>query len=245
MLILILILIKNLYLNKIKFIQQNKNIIIFMEDKYPIKEIKIMEGVYIWKPETKTVNNAQGNNNVQPTNNNNNNNQNITSIGENKYLCNRKEELVKIYETEFEEIGSEVQDIFQSNEEMLEYDPHDYDLIQAREENLQIIDRKLEEMVKIQKKMKELCDYHPIVNINIFEHFGIGQSIKIENKNKEEDKKNDNLIMVNGDEDKKKENNINSMNEFEDNKENNSLNKDTQKEDKTQNNNNIVTEIEL
>ena len=86
-------------------------------------------------------------------------------------------------------------------------------------------------MVKIQKKMKELCDYHPIVNINIFEHFGIGQSIKIENKNKEEDKKNDNLIMVNGDEDKKKENNINSMNEFEDNKENNSLNKYTQKEE--------------
>ena len=27
-----------------------------MEDEYPIKEIKIMEGVYLWKPEKKTNN---------------------------------------------------------------------------------------------------------------------------------------------------------------------------------------------
>ena len=31
-----------------------------MEDKYPIKEIKVMEGVYIWKPE-KNTNNTQNN----------------------------------------------------------------------------------------------------------------------------------------------------------------------------------------
>ena len=27
-----------------------------MEDKYPVKEIKVMEGVYIWKPEKKSNN---------------------------------------------------------------------------------------------------------------------------------------------------------------------------------------------
>ena len=36
-----------------------------MEDKYPIKEIKVMEGVYIWKPEK-----AQDNNNSPSSSNN-------------------------------------------------------------------------------------------------------------------------------------------------------------------------------
>ena len=136
-----------------------------MEDKYQIKEIKIMDGVYIWKPELKTENNCSNNESNKSSNNNNNNNNNNnelnykkTSIGENNYLCHEVDDLIKIYEIEFEEIGNKIQSLFQSNEDMLESDPHDYDLIQAREENLQIIDKKLEEIMVIQKKMKTICE---------------------------------------------------------------------------------------
>jgi len=219
-----------------------------MEDNFQIKEIKVMDGVYIWKPE-KSVNNTQNNN----TNNNNNNTQSSSNekvvqgtksqIGENKYLCHGKDELVKIYEIEFEELGDKVQSLFQSNEDMLEFDPHDYDLIQAREENLQLIDKKLEEMIKIQEKMKEICDYHPIVNVDIFDYFGIGKKSKNENgennnTNKNENKEN--LISIN--DDNKIENQINSLNDIEQSKENNS--KD-QPENDNKMDDNMVTEIEL
>jgi len=217
-----------------------------MEDNFQIKEIKIMDGVYIWKPE-KSVNNTQNNNkndiNTKSPPNENSVQGTKSQIGENKYLCHGKDELVKIYEIEFEELGDKVQSLFQSNEDMLEFDPHDYDLIQAREENLQLIDKKLEEMMKIQEKMKEICDYHPIVNVDIFDYFGIGKKAKNENgennnTNKNENKEN--LISIN--DDKKIENQINSINDIEKNKENNS--KD-QSENDNKMDDNLVTEIEL
>ena len=214
-----------------------------MEDQYPIKEIKIMDGVYIWKPQLQNVNNSHNDKNVKQTNNNNNN-QNKTSIGENNYLCHNKDEMIKLYEIEFEEIGNLVQSLFQSNEDMLEYDPHDYDLIQAREDNLQIIDKKIEEMIKIQGKMKGLSEHHPMVKVDIFDYFGIGKKVKDDNKSKEEDKKAEDLIKLNEEEIKNKSN-INSINDLEENKENNSVNKDINKEDKTPTNTNILTEIEL
>ena len=215
-----------------------------MEDNFQIKEIKVMDGVYIWKPE-KSVNNTQNNNkndiNTQSPPNENSVQGTKSQIGENKYLCHGKDELVKIYEIEFEELGDKVQSLFQSNEDMLEFDPHDYDLIQAREENLQLIDKKLEEMMKIQEKMKEICDYHPIVNVDIFDYFGIGKKAKNENgennnTNKNENKEN--LISIN--DDKKIENQINSINDIEKNKENNS--KD-QSENDNKMDDNLVTEI--
>ena len=218
-----------------------------MEEKYPIKEIKVMEGVYIWKPEKKSNNdtNKETNKN-QPSENIENNYKfmgNKSSIGENEYLCHGKDELIKIYEIEFEELGNRVLSLFQSNEDMMEFDPNDYDLIQAREENLEIIDKKLAEIVKIQKKMKELCEYHPIVNVDIFEYFGIGQSTL---KNKEENKDNidikkENLIEVNQKEDNKIENKINN-NESNNKEENLSEN---YTKDKIENANDIITEIEL
>ena len=217
-----------------------------MEDNFQIKEIKIMDGVYIWKPE-KSVNNTQ-NNNKNDNNTQSSSNEKLvqgtkSKIGENKYLCHGKDELVKIYEIEFEELGDKVQSLFQSNEDMLEFDPHDYDLIQAREENLQLIDKKLEEMIKIQEKMKEICDYHPIVNVDIFDYFGIGQKTKNENGennniNKNENKEN--LISINND--KKIENQINSINDIEKSKENN-LKEQSENDNKIDDN--IVTELEL
>ena len=205
-----------------------------------------MDGVYIWKPE-KSVNNTQ-NNNKNDNNTQSSSNEKLvqgtkSKIGENKYLCHGKDELVKIYEIEFEELGDKVQSLFQSNEDMLEFDPHDYDLIQAREENLQLIDKKLEEMIKIQEKMKEICDYHPIVNVDIFDYFGIGQKTKNENgenNNTNINENKENLISIN--DDKKIENQINSINDIEQSKENNSK---EQSENDNKIDDNIVTELEL
>jgi len=223
-----------------------------MEDKYPIKEIKVMEGVYIWKPEkAQDNNNSPSSSNNDKTNNKNINDYNIklnvnkSSIGQNEYLCHGKDELIKIYEIEFEELGNRVQALFQSNEDMLEFDPHDYDLIQAREENLELIDKKIDEMIKIQQKMKEVCDYHPMVNVDIFEYFGIGTK----NSNKDEnkiniDKKEGELIEVK-EEFIKIENKINNnINENKDQNNEINTNENTQK-NKTESGNDIVSEIEL
>ena len=216
-----------------------------MEDKYPIKEIKVMEGVYIWKPEKNINNDGNKNTNTNSTQNadiNNNYFVNKSSIGENEYLCHGKDELIKIYEIEFEELGNRVLSLFQSNEDMMEFDPNDYDLIQAREENLELIDKKLAEIVKIQSKMKEICSYHPIVNLDIFEYFGIGKkplSNKEENKDNLEIK-NENLIEIEQKDDINKNDNNNILNNENHNKEENS-----DKKNKNENNNDIITEIEL
>ena len=215
-----------------------------MEDEFPIKEIKIMDGVYMWKPEKKPTNDNNKDKDKQKDNNNANatakdknneiknkdNNKNLignkSSIGENEYLCKGKDELIKINEIEFEELGNRVLALFQSNEDMMEFDPNDYDLIQAREENLELIDKKIAEMIKIQEKMKELCSYHPLVTVDIFEYFGIGKS-PIENK---ENKINN---SINNDE-----------NEIKEEKEENKI--ENIPKDKIENdNNNIITEIEL
>ena len=194
-----------------------------MEDKYQLQEIKIMDGVYLWK---NTLNDHKSENNDQmKATHTNNKNSNTTKLGNNDYICNSREELVKIYETEFEELGEKVHALFQSNEEMLAYDPHDYDLMQAREENLEIIDKKLSEMIQIQKNMKEICPHHPLINIDIFEYFGIGKSI--DGKKSEDNilNKNNNSEIENTGKDKSKE--------VED------------KNNKNVANDNILTEIEL
>ena len=238
-----------------------------MEDEYPIKEIKVMDGVYIWKPEKKAnndnkdnkdnnnqINENINNKNTESKSNTNNNNSNLignkSSIGENEYICKGKEDLIKIYELEFEELGNKVLSLFQSNEDMMEYDPNDYDLIQAVQENLELIDKKLADIVKIQENMNQICSYHPIVTVDIFEYFGIGKKSKEkdENKKKEDNKKNDLVEVNNQDKDKDKiiedkiNNNINS-NENTIKKENNieKIPKDKIEND----NNNIITEIEL
>ena len=227
-----------------------------MEDEYPIKEIKIMEGVYIWKPEKKTnndnKNNNNQNNNESHKNNESKNNNNInlignkSSIGQNEYLCQGKDELIKIYEIEFEELGNKVLSLFQSNEDMMEYDPNDYDLIQAVQENLELIDKKLADIVKIQENMKQVCSYHPIVTVDIFEYFGIGKKSKEKDENKmnEENKKDDLIEVNNQDKNNKIENKINNINNNENTiKEENNI--ENIPKDKIENDNEIITEIEL
>jgi hypothetical protein len=227
-----------------------------MEDEFHIKEIKIMEGVYIWKPEKKTnndnKNNSNQNNNESHKNNESKNINNInlignkSSIGQNEYLCQGKDELIKIYEIEFEELGNKVLSLFQSNEDMMEYDPNDYDLIQAVQENLELIDKKLADIVKIQENMKQVCSYHPIVTVDIFEYFGIGKKSKEKDENKMnvENKKDDLVEVSNQNKNNKIENKINNINSNENTiKEENTIEKIPK--DKIENDNEIITEIEL
>ena len=53
---------------------------------------------------------------------------------------------------------------------MLEYDPNDYDLIQAREENLEIINKKINKLKEIQNELLSICPTNPLVKIDIFDY---------------------------------------------------------------------------
>ena len=93
---------------------------------------------------------------------NNNNNKSILEnsktiqIGELKYIYHNTAELISIYESEFYELGDIIKSLFETNEEMLKYDPNDYDLIQARLDNVESINKKIKKMIDIQNKVKIL-----------------------------------------------------------------------------------------
>jgi len=117
-------------------------------------------------------------------------------IGDLKYIYHNTAELISIYENEFYELGEIVKSLFETNEEMLNYDPNDYDLIQARLDNVESINKKIYKMIDIQKKVKVLCNNHPILNLNVMEIFGkINQNDN--NNNNIENEKNDNFMMIN------------------------------------------------
>ncbi len=52
---------------------------------------------------------------------------------------------------------------------MLEYDPHDYDLIQAREDNLVLINKRLLQLQDIQNELKPICPTHPLISIDVYD----------------------------------------------------------------------------
>ena len=112
-----------------------------MNQNQPLTEKKICEGVYILENPKK------------------------------KYVYHNNTELIALYEAEFEELGNQIKNMFKANEEMLAYDPNDYDLIQAREENLQLINEKIIRMKNIQEQIKGICPNHPCVSLNVFDVF--------------------------------------------------------------------------
>ena len=154
-------------------------------------ETKICDGIYAT--------------NISKNTENKNQNQNFFNIEGEKFIYHNTEELISILEVEFNEYGDVVQKLFESNEEMLKFDPKDYDLIQARQENLEIIQHKLKQMKEIQNKVKSICPHHPIVNINVFSLFNKNineddnkekeQEISQEN-NYQEDKNNDIITEI-------------------------------------------------
>ena len=77
-----------------------------------------------------------------------------------------------ILETEFEEIQKEVILLYDSNEEMEKLDPTDYDLVEARQENLEIINnKKILRMKDLQEELRKYCPTNPLVTKNVFDYF--------------------------------------------------------------------------
>jgi hypothetical protein len=128
------------------------------------KEEKIADGIYITKF------NKDADKNIKP-----------------QYVYKTTTELIKLLEGEFEEIIMEIELLYNANEEMLEFDPKDYDLIQAREDNLVIINKRIERLNGIQNELRNICPTNPIVNINVFDYFmekGKGLNTDKEDDNK-------------------------------------------------------------
>jgi hypothetical protein len=127
-----------------------------------MKEEKIADGIYITKP---TNSNSIPNQQTDTTASN------LPEKRERKYVYRNTGELISILENEFEEIEKEVEMLYNANEEMLQYDPKDYDLIEARQENLVIINRKIMILKEIQDDLRLHCPTHPMVIRNVFDYF--------------------------------------------------------------------------
>jgi len=85
------------------------------------------------------------------------------------YIYKNTAELIQILECEFIEFQEEICLLKKANEDMLEFDPHDYDLIQAREDNLKIINKRLGQLRDLQNRLKEFCPTHPFVLKDVWE----------------------------------------------------------------------------
>jgi len=89
------------------------------------------------------------------------------------YIYKNTGELIQILECEFIEFQEEICLLKKANEDMLEYDAHDYDLIQAREDNLKIINKRINQLRDLQRKLKEFCPTHPFVLKDVFDIIAI------------------------------------------------------------------------
>ena len=162
-------------------------------------EEKISDGIYITKPIKTDKQNLELKNNLEINkllNSEFKENTVIKNDNDEKYLCKSNGQLIDIYEIDFNQLEYEVKNMYKANEEMQEYDPEDYDLIEARQENLEIIFKKLNRMKEIQAELNLLCPSNPICGVNIFDSF----SDKIDEKKKgkvveesEENNKNDEI----------------------------------------------------
>ena len=108
------------------------------------KEEKVADGIYITKYQPEDV--------------------------KRNYVYKTTTELIKLLENDFEETIMEIELLYNANEEMLEYDPNDYDLIQAREDNLVIINKRIEKAKLIQKELANICPTNPMVSIDVFKY---------------------------------------------------------------------------
>lgn len=122
---------------------------------------QIGDGIYFKKGDplnkTKSESSNQPNNQAPPKSYN----------FQQNYIFKNNAELVKLMENEFHEIGDEVRLIYENSEEMITYDPSDYDLIQAVHENLIIINEKVDRMKGLQREIKMYNPISPVVDFNI------------------------------------------------------------------------------
>jgi hypothetical protein len=95
-----------------------------------------------------------------------------------RYVYRSTAELIIILENEFEEIVMQIKMLYSANEEMLQFDPTDYDLIEARQENLEIINKKILRLKEIQSELNKFCPTNPLVLRDVFEYFLENQSFE-------------------------------------------------------------------
>lgn len=131
-------------------------------------EEKIADGIYITKAKHKIENNFSNNNKE--------------SLRKN-YHFKSTSELIALLENDFESIEKEIKMLFEANEEMLNFDPNDYDLIEARKENLEVINKRLLFLKDIQNELSLLCPINPLCKIDIFDYFLPKKVDKEENSN--------------------------------------------------------------
>jgi hypothetical protein len=135
-------------------------------------EEKVAEGIYITKPKNMSQNNQ--NNQVvinQKAHEKKSDNINTSDKPSNKYVYKSTAELINLLENDFESIVSQVQMLYEANEEMLKFDPNDYDLIEARQENLEIINKKILRLKEIQEELKKFCPTNPLVLKDVYDYF--------------------------------------------------------------------------
>jgi hypothetical protein len=113
-------------------------------------EEKVMEGVYLTRQKSETK---------QPS----------TENKGPKYFYKSTAELIAILEIDFEHIIKEIEMLYHANQQMLEYDPTDYDLIKARQDNVVLINNKLKRLTEIQEELKRFCPTNPFVTKNVFD----------------------------------------------------------------------------
>ena len=116
-----------------------------------------------------------------------------------KYIYKNNAELLLLLEKDFQEYAEEVNLLYNNSKEMLEFDPKDYDLIQAVEDNLVIIHKRLELLQYIKMNIKKVKPSHPLVDVDILSLLNIDlkNGLKIDSVNKNEDNTNNNNLSNN------------------------------------------------
>jgi hypothetical protein len=80
-----------------------------------------------------------------------------------------KEKIVKLLEIEYDFLEKQQSAMFYSNEEMLKFDPSDIDIIEARSENVKIMCKNMERMMKIKNDLLGLDREHYIAGKDLYE----------------------------------------------------------------------------
>jgi hypothetical protein len=103
-------------------------------------------------------------------------------INSNQY--DSKEKIIKLLEIEYTELEQQQMAMYFSNEEMLNYDPNDLDIIEARAENIKIMEKNIQRMQKIKEDLLKLDRDHYINGKNVFDCFNFKpeKNDTIENK---------------------------------------------------------------
>jgi len=114
------------------------------------------------------------------------------NIKDSNFVYSNAGEYITLLESQLEEYFKQTKDLFEANEAMWKFDPKDYDLIDAREENLLVINKNMKRMQEIQEELKKLCPTNPLSKINLWDF----QGENLNKENKKEELTTDNIVSA-------------------------------------------------